>query len=237
MRLDKFLTDTGFGSRKDVKRLIRENRVSINNNSISDPSVHINENNDIVTLNKVPVKYKKHRHYIFYKPSGVVSALKDKNEKTILDIIPEEINRKDLVISGRLDKDTEGLLFLTTNGDLSHKILSPKYHVKKRYHITLEEHWTEPFIQKLKNGPVINDNNKEYKTSLMDLNIHAIDEISFIITEGKFHQVKKMIISSGNRVKYLVRTEFAGMNLTGLKKGEIREITLEEEAELSSLVH
>ena len=236
MRLDKFLTDTGYGTRKDVRHLVKGKKITVNGIIITDPSTRISEDTDIVTMDNSNVKYKKHRYYIFYKPAGVICALKDASERTVLDILPPEINRKNLIISGRLDKDTDGILLVTTDGNLSHKLLSPRYHVAKQYLVTLEESINEQFIQNLENGPIINDNGEKHKTSVSGLEIISDIQVSFSITEGKFHQVKKMILAAGNSVKHLTRTRFANLSAAGLKPGEIRELSDEEEAGLGRLV-
>ena len=160
-----------------------------------------------------------------HKPSGYITAIDDYREKTVMEVLPEWVIRKDLFPVGRLDKDTEGLLLFTNNGRLSHELLSPKKHVDKIYEVHLRESISDENIKKLESGVIILDNyfTKEAKVNKVEDKI-----IELTITEGKYHQVKEMLKAVGNEVFYLKRLSFGKLELGNLKKGEVIEISLED---------
>ncbi|MBQ7065970.1 MAG: rRNA pseudouridine synthase [Lachnospiraceae bacterium] len=234
MRLDKFLTETGVGTRSQVKGYIKKGQVTVNGNLAKDGSVHIDENKDTVCFQNKPLSYVKERYYMLHKPMGVVCATKDNINKTVLELFDKEL-QKGLIIVGRLDKDTEGLLFLTTDGEFSHKLMSPKKHVEKTYYFEADGVLMEDDIKKLENGVEIGDDEpitlpaKVSHVQLMDKKVSG----RLTITEGRYHQVKRMLQAVGCKVTYLKRFSIGKILLDdSLLPGEYRELS---HAELEAL--
>ena len=224
MRLDKYLVECGIGSRKEVKKIIDEKLISVNDKIILSPKENINEENDIVKYNNEIIKYKKFRYYILNKISGYITAVDDPRDKTVMELLPDWVIKKDLAPVGRLDKDTEGLLLLTNDGQLNHKLLSPKSHVEKTYYAELEKNISQDDLEKLEKGVDIGG----YIT--MPALAQKIDDnkIYLTIKEGKFHQVKKMLEAVNNKVVYLKRISFGKLKLDNMKLGEVREVNLDD---------
>lgn len=224
MRLDKFLVECGIGSRTEVKKIMSNGQVRVNGAIIKSPKEQIDELNDKITCKNEELEYKEFRYYVMHKPSGYITAIDDYREKTVMDILPEWVIRKDLFPVGRLDKDTEGLLLFTNNGRLSHELLSPKKHVDKIYEVHLRESISDEDIVQLEKGVTILDGyfTKEAKVNKIE------DKVIYLtITEGKYHQVKEMLKAVGNEVVYLKRLSFGKLELGNLQKGEVIEISLE----------
>ncbi len=224
MRLDKYLVECGIGSRKEVKKIIDGKLVSVNDKIISSPKENVDEEKDTVKYKNEIIKYKKFRYYILNKKSGYITAVDDPKDKTVMDLLPEWVIRKDLAPVGRLDKDTEGLLLLTNDGQLNHRLLSPKSHVDKTYYAELEKNISEDDLEKLRNGVDIGG----YMT--MPALAEKIEDkkIHLTIKEGKFHQVKKMLEAVENKVVYLKRISFGNLKLNDMELGEVREVNLED---------
>ena len=224
MRLDKYLVECGIGSRKEVKKIIDEKLISVNDKIILSPKENINEENDIVKYNNEVIKYKKFRYYILNKISGYITAVDDPRDKTVMELLPDWVIKKDLAPVGRLDKDTEGLLLLTNDGQLNHKLLSPKSHVEKTYYAELEKNISQDDLEKLEKGVDIGG----YIT--MPALAQKIDDnkIHLTIKEGKFHQVKKMLEAVNNKVVYLKRISFGKLKLDNMELGEVREVNLDD---------
>ena len=224
MRLDKYLVECGIGSRKEVKKIIDNKLVSVNNKIISSSKENVDEEKDIVKYRDEIIKYKKFRYYILNKKSGYITAVDDPRDKTVMDLLPEWVIKKDLAPVGRLDKDTEGLLLLTNDGQLNHRLLSPKSHVDKTYYAELEKNISEDDLEKLRNGVDIGG----YMT--MPALAEKIEDkkIHLTIKEGKFHQVKKMLEAVENKVVYLKRISFGNLKLNDMELGEVREVNLED---------
>ncbi len=224
MRLDKYLVECGIGSRKEVKKIIDNKLVSVNDKIISSSKENVDEENDIVKYRDEIIKYKKFRYYILNKKRGYITAVDDPRDKTVMDLLPEWVIRKDLAPVGRLDKDTEGLLLLTNDGQLNHRLLSPKSHVDKTYYAELEKNISEDDLEKLRNGVDIGG----YIT--MPALAEKIEDkkIHLTIKEGKFHQVKKMLEAVDNKVVYLKRISFGNLKLNDMELGEVREVNLED---------
>ena len=224
MRLDKYLVECGIGSRKEVKKIIDGKLVSVNDKIISSPKENVDEEKDIVKYKNEIIKYKKFRYYILNKKSGYITAVDDPRDKTVMDLLPEWVIKKDLAPVGRLDKDTEGLLLLTNDGQLNHRLLSPKSHVDKTYYAELEKNISEDDLEKLRNGVDIGG----YMT--MPALAEKIEDkkIHLTIKEGKFHQVKKMLEAVENKVVYLKRISFGNLKLNDMELGEVREVNLED---------
>lgn len=225
MRLDKFLVECGIGSRTEVKKILGNGQVKVNGVITKSSKEQIDEIKDKITCKNEELEYKEFRYYVMHKPSGYITAIDDYREKTVMEVLPEWVIRKDLFPVGRLDKDTEGLLLFTNNGRLSHELLSPKKHVDKIYEVHLRESISDENIEKLENGVIILDNyfTKEAKVNKVEDKI-----IELTITEGKYHQVKEMLKAVGNEVFYLKRLSFGKLELGNLKKGEVIEISLED---------
>jgi len=227
MRLDKFLSSCGMGSRKDIKQLIKGGTVSVNGACIKDGSVHVDENKDIINVSGNDVIYRKYIYLMLNKPRGYVSATYDKHLPIVCSLIPEEFAHFEAFPVGRLDIDTEGLLVLTNDGDLTHRVLSPKKHVDKTYFVKCMLPLTENNERVFKEGITLDDG---YKTMPAKLTIHSDPtECTLVIQEGKFHQVKRMMEAVGNKVTYLKRIKMGSLCLdSSLNPGEIRELTEEE---------
>ncbi|MBP6467951.1 MAG: rRNA pseudouridine synthase [Fusobacteriaceae bacterium] len=225
MRLDKFLVECGIGSRTEVKKILGNGQVKVNGVITKSSKEQIDEIKDKITCKNEELEYKEFRYYVMHKPSGYITAIDDYREKTVMEVLPEWVIRKDLFPVGRLDKDTEGLLLFTNNGRLSHELLSPKKHVDKIYEVHLRESISDENIKKLESGVIILDNyfTKEAKVNKVEDKI-----IELTITEGKYHQVKEMLKAVGNEVFYLKRLSFGKLELGNLKKGEVIEISLED---------
>ena len=224
MRLDKYLVECGIGSRKEVKKIIDNKLVSVNDKIISSSKENVDEENDIVKYRDEIIKYKKFRYYILNKKGGYITAVDDPKDKTVMDLLPEWVIKKDLAPVGRLDKDTEGLLLLTNDGQLNHRLLSPKSHVDKTYYAELENNISEDDLEKLRKGVDIGG----YVT--MPALAEKIEDkkIHLTIKEGKFHQVKKMLEAVENKVVYLKRISFGNLKLNDMELGEVREVNLED---------
>ena len=222
MRLDKYLTECGIGSRKEVKKIIDSGAVSVNEKIVSSPKENVNEEKDIVKYKEEIIKYKKFRYYILNKISGYITAVDDPREKTVMDILPDWVIKKDLAPVGRLDKDTEGLLLLTNDGQLNHRLLSPKSHIDKTYYAELEKDISEDDLEKLRKGVDIGG----YITMPEEAKKIEEKKIHLTIKEGKFHQVKKMLEAVNNKVVYLKRISFGKLELKEMELGEVKEVEI-----------
>lgn len=233
-RLDKMLGNLGYGTRKEVKKLVKDGAIKIDGETAKDPGAHVNPETQAVSVNGEQINYRKYIYIVMNKPAGVISATEDTRERTVIDLLPEEY----LVFSpapvGRLDKDTVGLLFLTNDGQLSHKLLSPRKHVPKVYYAKIEGKVTEEDVLKFKDGVVLDDGYKTMSAKLEILESGDISEIQVEIYEGKYHQVKRMFESVGKKATYLMRKSMGPLELDkDLQQGESRELTKEE---LESLI-
>lgn len=232
MRLDKFLSHTGFGSRKDVKQLLKQKSVHVNEALIKDGKVGIDAHNDVVTVNGRPVVYQKYVYYVLNKPKGVISATEDKRHRTVLDLIKPEDKLKDIFPVGRLDKDTTGLLILTNDGDLAHQLLSPKKKVSKVYRAHVSGIMTEEDVESFKTGIEFKTGEKclPAKLTILASDFDAVmTHIELEIMEGKFHQVKRMVEAVGKKVVELERIKMGSLALdSNLSRGTYRELTEQE---------
>ena len=232
MRLDKYLTNQGIGSRSQVKALIKSKKVFVNNVLENKPERHIDENNDIVSLDGVNLEYNRFYYYMLNKPPGVLTAVKDNNCKTVMDIM-DVTPKEGLFPVGRLDKDTEGLLLITNDGELSHNLLSPKKHVNKTYYVELNGELIDSDIDLFAKGLDIGEKNITKPAKLEILS--ASNKAYITITEGKYHQVKRMFQAIGLTVTFLKRISMGSLTLDkNLKSGEYRKLTKEEISNLKS---
>lgn len=231
IRLDKYLADMGYGTRQEVKKLIRSGQVSVNGAVVKKPETKVEQTVQEVCLNGEKVGYESFEYYMLNKPAGVISATEDRSCQTVVDLIQEK-KRKDLFPVGRLDKDTEGLLLITNDGELAHRLLSPKKHVDKCYFARVSGKVTEDDVRSFENGVNIGSLEQPEITMPGKLEIITSDEISQIhltIQEGKFHQVKRMFQAVGKEVIYLKRLRMGTLVLDeNLSIGEYRPLTKEE---------
>ena len=231
IRLDKYLADMGCGTRQEVKKLIRSGQVSVNGAVVKKPETKVEQTVQEVCLNGEKVGYESFEYYMLNKPAGVISATEDRSCQTVVDLIQEK-KRKDLFPVGRLDKDTEGLLLITNDGELAHRLLSPKKHVDKCYFARVSGKVTEDDVRSFENGVNIGSLEQPEITMPGKLEIITSDEISQIhltIQEGKFHQVKQMFQAVGKEVIYLKRLRMGTLVLDeNLSIGEYRPLTKEE---------
>ncbi|WP_270346785.1 pseudouridine synthase [Enterococcus thailandicus] len=232
MRLDKFLADVGLGSRKEVKGLIKKGQVTVNGKVIKSDKFQVKELLDEIAYLDEKLMYQKNFYYLLNKPAGVVSATQDNYDETVLDLLNDFDYREDLFPVGRLDKDTEGLLLITNDGALAHRLLSPKKHVEKEYFAKVAGVMTAEDIDAFSKGLVISQGEETLPTVLT---IDAVNEaeqtsdIRLILHEGKFHQVKRMVKAVGKEVTYLKRIRMGNVVLPAdLGLGEYRELTAEE---------
>lgn len=228
IRLDKYLADMSIGTRQEVKKYIRQGRVKINEDIIKKPEYKIREDEDKITFDGAPVAYETFEYYMLNKPAGVISATEDKRDKTVLDLIKEK-KRKDLFPVGRLDKDTEGLLLITNDGALAHRLLSPKKHVDKCYYAKISGGVTEEDVRVFKERINIGTQEEPEWTMPAELKIlekGTVSRIRLTIREGKFHQVKRMFLAVGKEVVYLKRERMGALVLDEeLAPGEYRKLT------------
>ncbi|KRN34210.1 pseudouridine synthase [Liquorilactobacillus mali] len=236
MRLDKFIADAKGLTRSQAKKLIKDGSVSVNQKKIKQTKYQIDAKLDVVQLEGTTVIYQKYSYYMMNKPKNVVSATSDESEKTVVDLIAET-KRKGLFPVGRLDKDTTGLLLLTNDGELAHKLLSPKKHVTKIYRALIAGEVTEETIQIFAKGITLRD---DETTKPAILRVLATDskekesKVEISITEGKYHQIKRMFGAVSMKVQELKRVQMGNLKLDEkVNLGEYRELTSEE---LSNLV-
>jgi 16S rRNA pseudouridine516 synthase len=229
MRIDKLLSNRGYGSRKEVKSLLKTGAVKVNEKTIKDGKQHINTDEDIVTVYGEEVHYKEFIYLMMNKPQGVISATEDNMHETVIDLLEEEDQLYEPFPVGRLDIDTVGLLIITNDGKLSHQLLSPKKHVPKTYFAKIEGEVTEEDIEQFAKGVTLDDDYETKPGELVILESGSTSEIELTISEGKFHQVKRMFKAVGKRVTFLQRISMGSLALDEtLELGEYRELTEEE---------
>ena len=226
MRIDKYLANMGVGTRKEVKDYISKGFILINGEVVKKATQQINENEDKIEYKNQEIIYKPYIYLMLNKPQGVISATKDYS-KTVIDLLEEKYQNKDIFPVGRLDKDTEGFLLLTNDGKLAHELLSPKKKVNKKYFAKVEKGLKKEDIQVFENGVYLDKEN--YLTKPAKLEILSDNEAYITIQEGKYHQVKRMFHAVDNSVIYLKRISMGELSLDeNLKLGEYRELTDEE---------
>ena len=225
LRLDKMLAHCGYGSRKDVKQLIRKGEVLVNGEIIKNDDFKVDSDKDDVIVFDESVNYKELVYIMLHKPAGVVSATYDNYKQTVIDLVSEYSKQKVFPV-GRLDIDTEGLLLISNDGMLCHKLLAPKNHVDKTYYVEFCGEFKNEYIGKFKKGITLEDG---YVTMPSDIELLSENSANLTIHEGKFHQVKRMFIALGMEVTYLKRISFGSLKLdNNLKKGEYRLLSDEE---------
>lgn len=223
MRLDKFLTDCSALSRKQAKDCIKKGQVTLDGQVEKRPEIKVTENAEIY-LRGIKLHYEKYEYFMLNKPSGVVSATEDKCDRTVVELISESTHR--IFPVGRLDKDTEGLLLLTDDGELAHRLLSPRYHVEKEYYVETDKENDEEDVIAFRAGMDIGE-----KNPLMPAELTLLDKnkAHIVIQEGKYHQIKRMFEKRGKKVTYLKRIRMGKICLDEkLALGEYRRLTGEE---------
>lgn len=229
MRLDKFLSECGICSRSESKIFIKKGMITVNGKKAAKGEEKIDPDNDEIMFKGQKIIYAEFEYYMLNKPAGVVSATEDKNDKTVIDLVPKP-HAKDIFPVGRLDKDTEGLLIITNDGETAHRLLSPKKHVDKTYFVRTSggEIGTEE-AEKLENGVDIGEEKLTLPAEIEILKNGEISESLLTIREGKFHQVKRMFKAVGREVIYLKRISMGNIKLDeSLEKGECRKLSEDE---------
>ena len=226
MRIDKFFSEQKILSRKQVADKIKKGLIAVNGVVVKKNDHKVDENSDIITLDGKIVNYKKYTYVLVNKPSGYVSATEDNKDKTVIDLLPKEIQKLGLFPCGRLDKDTVGLIILTNDGASCHNALSPKHHVEKKYYFEVADQYSNEDILAIEKGLYLADG---YLTK--PCKIERIDDYSgyIYLTEGKYHEIKRLFGARGNKITYLQRVAFSEILLGDLPEGEWRFLTAEEE--------
>ena len=229
MRLDRWLATLSVGSRSEVKQWIRGGQAAVNGRIILDPALSFETEQDRLTLNGKELDGRVVRHVMLYKPAGILTAARDARQPTVMDLLPPVYRGIGCMPVGRLDKDTTGLLFLTCDGELNHRLLSPARHVEKRYRALVEGELEEKNVEAFAAGMDLGD----FTAQPAKLTILRPSLAEVIIAEGKFHQVKRMFAAVGNEVLELHRCAFGPLELDpALQEGQWRELTAEEEKAL-----
>ena len=227
MRIDKLLSELGIASRKETAKVAKSGGITVDGVVVKDPSKHIDPDKSRVVYLGREVVYQRYTYVMLNKPTGYVSATDDKSLPYVTELLPEELRRRELFPVGRLDRDTVGLMILTNNGTLAHSLLSPKHHVKKEYYFTAAEPLRDGAEQIFHDGVTLADG-YECKSAELYLSPDR-REGRIVLTEGKYHQIKRMIAAQNNRVTSLERISFGGIPLdTSLARGEWRFLTAEE---------
>ena len=229
MRVDKLLSNVGVASRAELKKYCKQGLISVNGKVINNPGVQVDSESDDIRFNGEKIVYREFVYIMLNKPDGYISATFDKYDPIVLDLIDQSYLVFEPFPVGRLDKDTEGLLVLTNDGQLAHRVLSPKKHVPKTYYAKIQGKVTEEDILAFEKGVILDDGYETMPSQLKILKSDDMSEIELTLHEGKFHQVKRMFESVGKKVVYLKRLSMGKLKLDeSLKLGEYRELTEEE---------
>ncbi len=233
MRLDKFLSITGCCTRTEAKKCIRSGRVTVGGVPASSADMKIDAESDVIVFCGKRVNYRKFTYILMNKPEGVVSATEDGRDRTVIDLLPPDIRRAGLFPCGRLDKNTLGLMLITDNGDLGHRLLAPKSHVEKQYYFRSKFPISEADARRFEAGVVLEDG---YETKPAKIFLEGEGDCGRItLVEGKYHQIKRMLEALHNKIVYLERIRFGPLTLDpSLARGEWRYLTDEEIAALEA---
>lgn len=228
-RLDKILSNRGFGTRKEVKDLIKAGVVQVDGIIAKDSGLQVDPVSQTIKINNKDLIYREFIYIMMNKPQGVVSATEDNRDTTVVDLLEKNLQAFDPAPVGRLDKDTEGFLLLTNDGQLAHKLLSPKKHVPKTYFAHIEGRVDKSDIDAFENGIILDDGYETLPAKLEILVQGEVSQVEIIIYEGKFHQIKRMFQAVDKEVIYLKRMAMGNLKLDeNLEKGEYRELKEEE---------
>ena len=227
MRIDKLLSDMGLATRSEARAACKAGQITVDGVPVKDSSSHVDPGKQRIVFRGREISYRKYTYVMLNKPEGYVSATEDSKLPVVTELLDEELRRMELFPVGRLDRDTTGLMILTNNGPLAHRVLSPKHHVPKVYRFTAAEPMADGVEEHFRDGVTLADG-YECKSALIELDPDRMG--GFItLTEGKYHQIKRMVASTHNRVVTLERITFGGIELdTGLARGEYRMLTPEE---------
>ncbi len=235
-RLDKILASQGCGSRKQVKVLLQQGAVTVNGTVVTRPETKANGEADAICVNGQPLHFQRYTYLMLHKPAGVLSAARDAKAPTVLDLIPPQHRRRGLFPAGRLDKDTEGLLLITDDGDFTHRLLSPKSGVQKIYHARLDIPVTQQDIARFAAGLVM-PTLQCLPAALSGFEKNGEPWAQVTVCEGKFHQVRRMLAACGKQVLYLKRVQIGALPLDpNLPKGQVRPLTKEEQTAVFSKI-
>ncbi len=228
-RLDKILSNSGYGTRKEAGQLIRSGNVTVDGVTVKDRGMHVDPESSVIEVCGERLKYRKFIYLMMNKPQGVISATTDNRHETAVDILPDEYRGFNLFPAGRLDIDTEGLLLMTNDGQLAHDLLSPKRNVPKTYYALVRGVVTREDVERFREGVTLDDGYRTLPAELEIIRQGSDSEVELTIYEGKFHQVKRMFEAVGKKVKYLKRLRIGNLVLDeNLEPGECRELTMEE---------
>jgi len=234
MRLDKLVSLSGFGSRKEVKAILKARDVSVDGEVVTDPQTRIDPDKSVIYVGSELIRYERYVYVMMNKPAGVISASYDEFDDTVCDLLDEDDRWHDLFPVGRLDKDTTGLIILSNDGGFAHRALSPKKHVEKVYHAQLDGGVTERDITAFAAGIVLDDDYRCMPAVLAPVEENCAE---IVIKEGKFHQVKRMFEAVGKNVVSLRRIAFAGIKLDeSLAEGAYRRLTDDEMAIIANII-
>ncbi|WP_339061433.1 pseudouridine synthase [Tepidibacillus marianensis] len=234
-RLDKILSHMGFGTRKEIKQFVKEKRVTVNGAIAKDAGLQVHINHDRIEVDEDLIEYREYIYLLMNKPQGVVSATEDHHDEVVIDLLEPEHALFEPFPVGRLDKDTEGLLLLTNDGQLAHQLLSPRKHVQKTYYAMIHGIVTEEDVDQFKLGVILEDGYETLPAELKILKSGSESEIELTIYEGKFHQVKRMFEAVSKNVTFLKRLSMGQLRLDDdLEPGEYRELTEEESIQLKN---
>ena len=228
-RIDKIISQQTYYTRKEIKKLISKGMVYVNGNQVKKSEIKYDENNINLEISGERIEIKKYVYLLLNKPKGYISATEDNSQNTVLDLVPKKYKNRNLFPAGRLDKDTTGLMLITDDGEFAHNILSPKKHVKKQYEVTLDIPVTEDMVKGFKEG--INLNDGECKSAILEITGEYTAKVT--ITEGRYHQIKRMFGCYGAKVVELNRICMGNLYLPKeLKLGEIKELNQKELQEI-----
>lgn len=224
-RIDKIIASQGGYSRSEVKKLIQQKKIKVNGEIITSPNIKIDTANAKILIDNEALTIKEHIYLMLNKPEGYVSATKDGKDKTVLDLVPDEYKSREVFPAGRLDKNTTGLMIITDDGQMAHNILAPKKHISKKYEVTIDIPVTEEMRNGFKDGVDLIDG----KCKSSDMVITGQYTAEVILTEGRYHQIKRMFGCYGAKVTKLHRTQMGKLELPkDLAPGKTRELTPEE---------
>ncbi|HYE84548.1 MAG TPA: pseudouridine synthase [Clostridia bacterium] len=228
-RIDKILSNMGHGTRKEVKELIKSGLAEIDGKVVTDPGTQVEAGLQVILVGGRKLFYAESIYIMMNKPQGVISATEDTRERTVVDLLPDEFRARNPFPVGRLDKDTEGLLLLTNDGQLSHRLLSPRKHVPKTYLARVAGRVSDEDVEAFSRGVTLEDGYKTMASQLVILERGSISLVEITIYEGKFHQVKRMFQAVGKEVIYLKRISMGELKLDeALEPGDFRELNPDE---------
>ena len=227
-RLDKAFSSCKMFSRSEITKIIKQKRVSVNGITVNKPEFKVDVNKDVIMLDGNKITFKKYAYVMLNKPEGVVSSTDDGRDKTVVDILPESFKREGLFPVGRLDKDTLGLVILTDDGVSAHKRLSPKNHVEKVYYFETADEVLAQTVLEIESGVLLKDG---YTTKPCKIKMLSSKSGEITLTEGKYHEIKRIFGAKNNKITYLERIAFGDIKLDkSLNRGECRYLTPEEES-------